>query len=205
MPRGTQAPALVILAAGASTRLGTCKALVSLRAREPATPLAMLLAAGGDPCPLVVTGADHDAIAAAPGLEGVELLHNPDWAAGRTGGIQRAARARPGRDLLLAPVDVPRVPRGVFEALVAAWREAGSPPRGWLAPEVVIAGERRFGHPLVVGRGLLLEAALWPAKRPLRELRQGAEPLLSVRLEALEVLDDLDRPRDLARLRALLA
>jgi len=198
-------PALVVLAAGASQRLGTCKALVEL---TPLTPLALLLAAGAeldDVPPLVVTGRDHDLIArAAPA--GVELLENPDWAAGRTGGVRLAARARPDRDLCLAPVDVPLVPVAVFSALLAAWDRADRPPRGWLAPRYAgpdAPGARRgaFGHPIVVGRDLARELAALQPDAPLRLLRDRAEPLLGVDVDAREVLDDLDRPADLSRLR----
>jgi hypothetical protein len=58
-------PALVILAAGASTRLGTCKALASI---TPRCALEVLLENGqvlDDVSPLVVTGKDHDAIVRA--------------------------------------------------------------------------------------------------------------------------------------------
>ena len=89
--------------------------------------LALLLAGGealGDRSPLVVTGRHHPAIAAALPA-GVEVLHNSDWAEGRTGGIRRAARRRAGRDLCLAPVDVPAVPPRVFASHAAFRRCPG--------------------------------------------------------------------------------
>ena len=119
---------LVLLAAGGSRRLGVCKALVDLGGR---TPLARLLAAGaactGAP-PLVVTGAHHDEIAAAA-PPGVELVHNPRWAEGRTGGVALARVHRPGLDLVLAPVDVPLVPAAVFEALLLSLIHISEPTR----------------------------------------------------------------------------
>jgi CTP:molybdopterin cytidylyltransferase MocA len=190
-------PALVLLAAGASKRLGTCKALVDLGG---ASPLARLLEAGAclDEVPaLVVAGADHEAIAAALPAS-AELLHHRAWAAGRSGGIAHAARVRPGRDLCLAPVDVPLVGAPVFAALEGAWRAAGAPGHGWLAPRV----GTRHGHPLVIGRELVAALENEPPDTPLSALRCRAAPLLEVLLEAREVLDDLDRPADLQRLRA---
>jgi molybdenum cofactor cytidylyltransferase len=201
--------ALVVLAAGASSRLGTCKALVDLAG---ATPLARLLAAGrgvlapdGAPRPLVVTGADHDAIArAAP--TSVDVLANPDWSAGRLGGVAHAAQARADSDLCLAPVDVPLVPAEVFAALRSAWIAAGSPPRGWLAPCVARAGatgdaSRAYGHPIVIGRELAARAGKLGKNVPLRELRALAVPLLSILVDSTTILDDLDDPADLERLR----
>lgn len=202
------APALVILAAGASARLGTTKALVRLRERDPATPLALLLEASagvfaGAP-PLVVTGADHAAIAAALPA-GVEVAENPRWRAGRTGSVQLAARARAERDLCLAQVDTPLVERAVFEALERAWTRSRSPGRGWLAPCTERDGRTRFGHPVVVGRELLGELLRFPPDRPLSELRRAAVPLLSVAVASDAILDDLDGPEELEALRRRLA
>jgi CTP:molybdopterin cytidylyltransferase MocA len=192
-------PALVILAAGASRRLGEPKALVDIGGR---TPLEHLLAAGAilDEAPaLVVTGADHARIEAAL-PSGVEAARNESWAEGRTGGVLLASRLRAGRDLCLAPVDVPLVPREVFESLARAWLAAGSPPRGWLAPRVRAGKEFRHGHPVIAGRALLCELEL---DAPLRDLRVRASPLLDVEVVSERILDDLDTPADLARLRSL--
>lgn len=190
-------PALVVLAAGASERLGDCKALVSI---TPRTPLEILLENGAifDDVPaLVVSGAHHERIQRAV-PSGVALAHNTRWSAGRTGTVQLAARLRAGFDLCLAPVDVPLVPRAVFESLSRTWHENGSPARGWLAPEF----DARFGHPIVVGRALLEELAAFPASEPLNRLRARADPLLSVTVQNPEVLEDLDSTLDLSRLRA---
>jgi molybdenum cofactor cytidylyltransferase len=193
-------PALVLLAAGASARLGTCKALVDLAGR---TPLARLLDAGAgldDVAPLVITGAHRAEIeAAAPPR--VELAWNADWGSGRTSSFALAVRLRAGRDVCLAPVDVPLVPREVFDALVHAWQAEGAPPRGWLAPFFRERGRTRFGHPLVVGRELAARVATLGPERPLYELRAEADPLLAIEVETFSVLDDLDTPEDLARLR----
>lgn len=200
-----ETPALVVLAAGASERLGTCKALVDLGGRSP---LERLLAAGASlegAVPVVVAGA-HAARIAAAAPAGCEVLANPDWSAGRSGGVRLAAAARPGRDLCLAPVDVPLVPAEVFAALAEAWERAGAPARGWLAPRWVPpgGGAGRHGHPVVVGRALLADLKDFPPSSSLRVLRGRAEPLLAVDVLHREVLDDLDTPADLEALRARL-
>lgn len=197
--------ALVILAAGESRRLGTCKALVDLGG---STPLERLVAAGArvsDAAPLVVTGAHHDAIAERL-PRGVEVVRNERWSDGRVGGVALAAAARADHDLVIAPVDVPLVPHDVFAALADEWRARGSPARGWLAPFVAVAGTPRFGHPVVVGRALLRELDCSRKDFPsLRDLRSASSPRLELRQESARILDDLDTPDDLVRLRALLS
>ncbi len=197
-------PALVILAAGQSARLGEPKALVRLRAREPATPLACLLEAGAafnqDP-PLVVAGAHAASIRAALPPT-VELAEHAGWARGRSGGIQLAIARRPDRDLCLAPIDAPLVTRAVFDALRKSWIERGAPARGWLAPAVREAEDLRFGHPVIAGRELLREFLSFSPAQPLRDLRERASPLWWVEVHDRSILDDLDRPEDLSELRS---
>ncbi len=196
-------PALVVLAAGASARLGEPKALARLRPGPGGTALELLLAAGaalGDARALVVSGPDHTAIARSLPAA-VEVCVNEDWAAGRTGSVRCAAGLRPGRDLCLAPVDVPLVPAAVFAALASEWERRGRPERGWLAPYVLQAGRQRFGHPVIVGRGLAADLKAFPPQEPLHALRARAAPLLALAVESASILDDLDTPADLARLR----
>lgn len=202
-------PALVVLAAGASARLGQPKALARLRAGAGGTALELLLAAGaelGDPRALVVTGRHHGAIAAALSarvLASVELCENERWAEGRTGSVRCAVARRPGRDLCLAPVDVPLVQGAVFAALAAEWARCGAPARGWLAPWVrrpELPDPRAFGHPVLIGRELLAALKDFPPERPLSALRALARPLLALEVAAAAILDDLDTPADRARL-----
>jgi len=197
-------PALVILAAGESRRLGQCKALVAITPRNPLELLASAGARFDDVPPLVVSGADHDRIAAQlpPGLD---LVFNAQWSSSRSSGVRAAARARPDRDLCIAPVDVPLVPSEVFEALLAAWLARGSPSRGWLAPLLATpdASEKNsYGHPIVIGRDLPAILGELPEDAPLRALRRRADPVFSVSVASRAILDDLDTPADLARLRA---
>lgn len=191
-------PALVILAAGASERLGEAKALVDLGGRRALDRLVDAALPVLGPA-LVIAGA-HDETIRALAPPGCEVVENPRWRSGRTGGVALAAALRAGRDLCVAPVDVPLVPQAVFAALERAWREAGFPPRGWLAPR----RGARFGHPIVLGRELAAELVDLEESSPLRLLRGRARPLFSVEVEADEVLDDLDSPADLARIRSRL-
>lgn len=191
----------LVTAAGASTRMGTCKALLefdglraferierALRAAEPAARV------------VLITGADDTRIRAA--LLGsqarVECLHNPDWARGRSGGLALAARAFPGRPALIWPIDCPRVLPATVQALCARWSDLGEPARGWLAPAVRAAGRLRHGHPVWVGAELLsgLEAA--GPDQPLRALRALAAPLAELLVDDPRILEDFDTPEQLS-------
>ncbi len=166
---------------------------------------ATLNALPSETAPLVITGAHH------PAIEGFierararetnplpsEIAFNPRWEAGRTAGLQLAARLRVGADLLIWPADVPLVSASCLKELVQEWERLGSPNRGWLAPAV----GKKFGHPMVVGRALVSELDGLQPDAPLRELRKRADPLSYIRVEDAAVLDDLDTPADLDRLR----
>jgi molybdenum cofactor cytidylyltransferase len=192
-------PALVLLAAGESSRLRQCKALVRLGPRLAIEHLLAAAAGVDEHEPLVVTGADHAAIAAVL-PPGVQVVENPLWRQGRTGSVAAAVRARPGLDLVIAPVDTPLVPREVFDRLLSAWAAAGSPDQGWLAP---YCGEpRRYGHPVIAGRRLAREVHVLSPDTPLRALREKARPLLGTEVSSREILDDLDTAQDLASLQS---
>jgi CTP:molybdopterin cytidylyltransferase MocA len=188
--------ALVILAGGASRRLGQCKALVEWSGVTTLERLARAGAAFDALRPLVVAGADLERIAART-PRGVECVFNPHWAQGRTSSVLAARDARPGMDLCIAPVDTPLVEAEVFALLASSWARAGAPERGWLAP-CTTQEPRRFGHPIVIGRGLLGEL---DAGESLRELRARAAPLLHAPCAFESILDDLDTPEDLSLLR----
>jgi CTP:molybdopterin cytidylyltransferase MocA len=197
-------PALVILAAGESRRLGECKALVAI---TPLNPLELLAAAGAsfdEVPPLVVTGADHAKIVARL-PPGIEFVFNASWKNSRSAGVGAAALLRPDRDLCLAPVDVPLVPKQVFDELLAAWHARGSPARGWLAPCCAAREDAEgisHGHPVIVGRELVRDLRGMAPEASLRDLRGRAAPVFSVRVESRAILDDLDTPADLSQLRA---
>ncbi len=95
----------LVLAAGASARMGYPKALLPL---PSGTPLAMhqmrLLRTAGCGRVAVVLGSTADAIAKK--ITDGEVIRNPDWERGRLTSIQAGLRGLPGhRGYLILPVD----------------------------------------------------------------------------------------------------
>jgi len=215
----------VLLAGGASQRLGQPKALAPLPLGTPLERLAKAAGATFPTPPLLVTGHHHAELTAAVHAArlDVEIVHNPRWAQGRTTSVQAAAEHSPGCSLVLLPIDHPRIRATLLERLVSTWLELGGPPRGWLAPssrvhfgpndELELSESRELplqpGHPICVGReliALLFEDLNAWAARPLRDLRVEADPLWSFEVkhshDALAIHENLDTPEDLARISA---
>ena len=197
-------PVVVILAAGASERLGQCKALVDLGGESALRHLIRAALSAGALEVVVIGGAHQREIAAEFARvnfgERVQLLSNANWSRGRTGSAAIAAARFPARDLMIAPIDVPLVSGEVFRKLLEAWERAGDPARGWLAP--CIEPGPRYGHPLIVGRELAAAMLQTDPGEPLSRLRTQASPLWSIQVNDAAILDDLDTPEDLKKLRA---
>lgn len=181
----------VVLAAGASERMGTPKQLLPWRG----IPLVGHVVAAAersrlDPV-IVVTGADADAVEAALAHTRASAVRNPDHRRGNLSSLRcgvEAAPAAPAVVLLLG--DMPDVATDAIDALVAAW-EADQP---WAA---VTAYRDRVAHPFLLSRRALDEALDLEDAKPLwRLLVAGDDPRVARvgRDEAAPA--DLDTPEE---------
>ncbi len=108
----------IVLAAGASTRMGHPKALLPMPDGRPlaAHQAALLRAAGCDPV-VIVLGADAERIHAE--LADESVVENPLWPTGRFSSIQAGIRACPDAEaFLLLPVDTIGVARATLERVL---------------------------------------------------------------------------------------
>ena len=184
----------MILAAGASTRMGTQKLLLPIGG-EPLVRRAVrqVCAAGFDDV-LVVLGSDHEAILAA--LDDLAVRHaiNPSspagWAArsARPSSIWRTATAA-----MFALADQPFVTTNEYRTVLDAYRQH--------APAIVSV---RYGE--VMAPPHLFERELFPE---LAQLQHGARSVLQRHLERTVVLQfppelllDIDTPEDYERARS---
>ena len=179
----------VVLAGGASRRLGRPKALVNFL---DGTVLSTLVER------LVALGVETVAVV-HPDLSGVtaslpcRVVVNPRPDDGRTGSLHLglAELGASATDVLICPVDRPGWDQGVLEALLNTPGEA-----------VVPAHEGRAGHPLLV-RGEALARIMALAKNA--PLRDALASRTMVEVDAPYLHVNLDQPQDLEALPALQA
>lgn len=194
----------VVLAAGASRRLGTAKQLLLDTAGRPLVAVAAgrLLEAGCGPV-LVVTGFAHDEVARAVAGMPVEVVFNGDWSDGMASSIRTAIAwlERPGAEsttiaALVTVTDMPGVFSTHYQDIIA------TSSRGLAR---VYSNYAASPFAPMLGVPALFPRADWPALSALSGDR-GARGLLS-RPETLSVSIgtgalDLDTPTDVARWRA---
>lgn len=195
----------LVLAAGASTRMGRPKAALPVGGVPALRRVLQAAAAAGLGPAVVVSGADPTAVrdAAAGADPPPRLVEHPGWAQGRTSSLQAGLLALPPGTaaFLLWPVDVCLVGPEVVRALLEARREQPA-ARAWVPSH---AGRR--GHPALfasqVTPAFLALGPDAPAREVLRALAgQGAVVHVPA---GEEVLRDLDTPADLAAAEAWLA
>ena len=179
----------VVLAAGASSRLGRPKQLVMWRGETLVHRAARLALEAGVDSVRVVTGSHGEDVARAVTDLGVQCVHNPRTHEGLASSIQRGLEGLDTAVLLLT-CDQPLLTAEHLRALVRHWREHRGP---------VVAST----YEGIVGVPALFAAALLPELRAL-EGDQGARAVLRRHsAEALPLVDgglDVDTEEDVRRL-----
>jgi CTP:molybdopterin cytidylyltransferase MocA len=150
-----------------------------------------LKAAGADPI-LVILGADQAAIRRAVDLSAIRVVENPDPGRGPLSSIHCGLAAlAPGEvaGLFIAPVDVPRVAAGTLRRMVASL-----PGR----PLVVPTYRGRRGHPALFSAVLFDALRRAPLDAGARAVVHATADRLELPVEDPAVVEDFDRPEDLA-------
>lgn len=139
----------IILAAGASRRMGLAKAALPLAHRAD-TFLARIirtLFAAGLPEIVVVSGASPELVrrAAGPVDQRVTFIANPRWQDGQLSSLLAGLGDAPVEAAMVTLVDVPFVTPATVGCLLREWRQSG-------APVVRPASGDRHGHPVIFDR-----------------------------------------------------
>jgi len=191
----------IVLAAGASTRMGQAKAALSLgqTGETVAAKVVRSLLDGGAPEVVVVAGAHIDAVRAAmPRHEPRgRVVEHPGWERGQLSSLIAGLDAIDTPLLeaaLVTLVDVPLVHASTVAAVIAAWRRTR-------APITRPANGSRHGHPVIFDRSVFADLR---AADP----NTGAKAVFAIhrdRIVNVEVSDpgafeDIDTPEDYERI-----
>jgi molybdenum cofactor cytidylyltransferase len=190
----------IVLAGGASTRMGRPKAALPFGPgghTVVSAGLATLLAAGL-PRIVVVAGAHPAEVGGAIGTRDarVTVVEHPGWAAGQLSSILRGLDAldQPCLEAVLVTlVDVPLVSVATVRDLVGAWRQTR-------APIVRPARGDEHGHPVIFDRTLFAELrAADPAHGAKPVVRAHASRILNLAVDDDGAFMDLDTVEDYQR------
>lgn len=189
--------AAIILAAGASSRMGRPKQLLDWRGLPLIRAVAEQALAAQTDQVLVVVGAAGDAVAQA--LEGLSLriVANPRAAEGQSTSL-RAGVAALGPEVGAALIllgDQPFVAAPLLDRIIAAWRATGATI---VAP--VYQGQR--GNPVLFARAVFPELLAVAGDQGARGV-VAADPtrVHALPFDDLRPLADIDTPEDYDRLR----
>jgi molybdenum cofactor cytidylyltransferase len=158
--------AAVILSGGASSRMGSPKALVSYQGRPFLEHLLGVTTHPAIGVRRVVLGPDAEAIAKGIALAADEIVINHDWEKGQLSSIHAGLRSLPPNTdgMLLCPVDHPLVSAALIGALIEAFVASR-------ALVVVPSYWGRRGHPVIFSAAVFEELLNAP-------LEQGARAVV---------------------------
>ena len=182
---------LIVLAAGASRRLGKSKQLLQLQGETLVRRATRLGLATKPGTAVIVLGADADTVYASVDDLAVHRVDCADWALGMGASLRAGLAALPPAcaGALIVLCDQPALDSGHLDQLVSAWH---ANPRGAAASSY--AG--RLGVPALLPRAWFAELGADIGDRGARELlARRREEVVAIVNEALAL--DVDRHDDL--------
>jgi CTP:molybdopterin cytidylyltransferase MocA len=191
----------LVLAAGASSRMGTPKASLALSGHGETflSRIVRTLFAAGLPDVVIVAGAHVDAVRGAWAYRDrrVRILTNSRWESGQLSSLLvglDAPSASPLEAVVVTLVDVPLVLPETVKKLVRAWRESR-------APIVRPARGEKHGHPVIFDRVLFDELRRADPVRGAKSIvRAHAADVLNVPIDDPGAYRDVDTPEDYSRI-----
>jgi molybdenum cofactor cytidylyltransferase len=190
MTGGARTVHTVVLAAGASHRMGRPKALLAVGTLQALEVLLTTDRAAGHGPALVVVAAPHGSeVAAVARAAGARVVWNPDPGRGMFSSVQLAIRQAPPGAMMIWPVDHALVRPSTVTALTRAL------PRSAQAAAVVPVHGGRAGHPVLVTPELREQIEAAAPGETLRQVLHRATRV-EVRVDDPLVLLDANTPAD---------
>ena len=187
----------IVLAAGASSRMGQAKAALPLghTGETVVARVVRTLLDGGVPDVVVVAGAHIDAVRAAmPANERrARVIEHPGWEQGQLSSLLAGLKAIDDPLLeaaLVTLVDVPLVRPSTVAEVIAAWRRTR-------APIVRPADGQRHGHPVMFDRSIFADLrAADPNTGAKAVFAIHRDRIVNVEVNDAGAFEDVDTPED---------
>lgn len=184
----------ILLAAGASARMGRPKALLDFAGRTALARLIEAYAQASCLPPIVVVGHDREGVAREAERLGARIVPNPDPSRGQASSIREGLGAL-GEDaaaFAVHPVDAPLVRATTLASLRFALRRTGE--RVWI---VIPRHRGRRGHPGIFRVAIAGEVrALRPGESMRDVIHRDPSRVLEWDVDDPRVLDRIDTPED---------
>ncbi len=183
--------AAIILAAGQSTRMGRNKMLLPFGRSTVIGSIVTEVTACNLGEVVVVTGHDHEQIAALLANSPVRCVFNPEYErSGMIVSIHVGLHALPEKiqAALIVLGDQPRIQRDIVRRIVEAYA-----PYSVIVPSF----QNRRGHPILIDRALWVDVLAQPSTATLRDfVRSHADRIRYVEVDSDSVIRDMDTPED---------
>jgi len=182
----------IVLAAGASSRMGTQKLLLPFGGKTVIEKVIEQVESVVKSNILVVLGSHRDEIRNKIGRPQVKYIHNELYMEGMLSSVICGFKALPDdvKAALLYLGDQPQIPSGIALQVISAWRQSG---KGIVIP--VFSGKR--GHPVLIETRYMKEIEQLDPEQGLRMLsKKFSSDVQEVECTSQEILRDIDTPED---------